>query len=160
MLNIHRQSSVKKPEDDQGWEIQLKSVLSSLNQRLYILRRVANHIPKSKMLQLTHGLWMSKLRSGLQLCFTVRTNDEEVKIRLVKDLQLAQNRLLRMLNNSKIKDRVSTSSMLVKFKLLSVNQLAGQIKLTESWKSFNIEKYPIQLIKNERSNDGAVRKEG
>ena len=65
-----------------------------------------------------------------------------------------------MLNNSKIKDRVSTSSMPVKFKLLSVNQLAGEIKLTESWKSINIEKYPIELIKNERSNDGAVWKEG
>jgi hypothetical protein len=35
--------------------------------------------------------------------------------------------------------------MLDRFNLLSVNQLAAQIKLTEVWKSINIENYPIQM---------------
>ena len=35
--------------------------------------------------------------------------------------------------------------MLEKFNLLSVNQLAAQIKLNEVWKSTNLEGYPIQL---------------
>ena len=38
--------------------------------------------------------------------------------------------------------------MLNKFKLLSVNQLAAQIKLNETWKSVNIEKYPVILNKH------------
>ena len=63
----------------------------------------------------------------------------------MKSLQLTQNRMLRALNGSKIKDKISTSSLLNKFKLLAVNQLAGQIKLTEVWKSLNVEGYPIVL---------------
>ena len=35
--------------------------------------------------------------------------------------------------------------MLEKFNLLSVNQLACQIKLKEVWKSLNCENYPIKL---------------
>ena len=50
-----------------------------------------------------------------------------------------------MLNGSKIKDRVSTQSMLEKFGLLSVNRLAAKIKLVEIWKSLNREDYPICL---------------
>ena len=37
--------------------------------------------------------------------------------------------------------------MLVKNKILSVNQVAAQIKLTKVWKSINNEKYPINMKK-------------
>ena len=53
--------------------------------------------------------------------------------------------MLRAINNSKIKDQVSVTSMLNKFNLLSVNQLAAQIKLTEVWKSVNVKDYAISL---------------
>ena len=53
--------------------------------------------------------------------------------------------MLRLINNTRIKDRVSSESILKKFNLLSVNQLAAQIKLTEVWKAINREGYPIQL---------------
>ena len=53
--------------------------------------------------------------------------------------------MLRVINNSRIKDKISVESMLKKFNLLSVNQLAAQIKLQEVWKSVNIEKYGITL---------------
>ena len=64
---------------------------------------------------------------------------------LMKSLQITQNRMLRLINNTRIKDRITTESILKKFKLLSVNQLAAQIKLIEVWKSINREGYPIQL---------------
>ena len=60
-------------------------------------------------------------------------------------LQLTQNRLLRALNNSRVKDKISIKSMLDKFSLLSVNQLAAKIKLVEVWKSIHCEDYPIKL---------------
>ena len=53
--------------------------------------------------------------------------------------------MLRAINGTKISDKVSIKSMLDKFKLLSVNQLAAQIKLKEVWKSLNSENYPIRL---------------
>ena len=66
----------------------------------------------------------------------------------LKNLQMAQNRLLRALNKSK-SDKISTKSLLTKFNLLSVNQLAAQIKLQETWKSINIQKYP-ELFQQKR----------
>ena len=53
--------------------------------------------------------------------------------------------MLRLINNTRIKVRISSASILKKFGLLSVNQLAAQIKLNEVWKSINQEGYPIQL---------------
>ena len=48
-------------------------------------------------------------------------------------------------SQTKIKDRVSVKSMLSKFNLLSVNQLAAQIKLTEVWKAKNVEDYALSF---------------
>ena len=51
--------------------------------------------------------------------------------------------MLRLINNSRVKDMISNKSILEKFDLLSVNQTAASIKLIEVWKSFNQEGYPI-----------------
>ena len=51
----------------------------------------------------------------------------------------------RLINNSKIKDKISIESMLDKFNLPSVNQLAATIKLQEVWKSINVPGCPIKL---------------
>ena len=88
---------------------------------------------------------MSKLRYGLQLCTKVRLTENDPTAADLKALQLTQNRMLRVINNSKIKDKNSNKSMLDKFRLLSVNQLAASIKLVEVWKSFNQERYPLRL---------------
>ena len=47
--------------------------------------------------------------------------------------------------NVPLAEKVSIKSMLEKFGLLSVNQLAAQIKLREVWKSIYCEDYPIKL---------------
>ena len=57
---------------------------------------------------------------------------------LKKDLQKTQNKLIRFLNKSTIKDKVIMVSMLRKLNMASVNQLNAQIKLTETWKSLNL----------------------
>ena len=63
----------------------------------------------------------------------------------MKKIQLAQNRLLRMLEGVRIKEKVSISSMLEKHKFPSINQLAAEVKLMETWKAMNIEKYPTKM---------------
>ena len=50
-----------------------------------------------------------------------------------------------MLNGTQVKDGVSIESMLLKFKLDSVNQLNARIKLLEIWKSKNVVGYPLQI---------------
>ena len=65
----------------------------------------------------------------------------------MKALQITQNRMLRLLNGTRIKDKISISSKLDKFGFLSVNQLAAKIKLVEVWKTINKPDYPLRLEK-------------
>ena len=130
---------------EQDWQEHVGKLKSGLNSRLFIIRRVARQIPKNKIMSIVHSLWISKLRYGLQLFTKVVVAEEERRSAALKSLQLTQNRPLRALNNSRIKDRISIRSMLAKFNLLSVNQLAAQIKLLEVWKSINVEGNPTKL---------------
>jgi hypothetical protein len=132
-------------DEAQNWSEQLNKLSSSLNQRLFVIRRVSRQIPRNKLINVVHSLWMSKLRYGLQLCLRVRLNEEDTKTSVQISLQKTQNRMLRALNGTRIKDKVSTKSMLEKYDLLSVNQLAATIKLTEVWKIENQENYPLKL---------------
>ena len=132
-------------DEAQNWKDQYKSLKTALNQRLFVIRRIKRQITKEKIMTMVHSLWVSKLRYGLQLCTRVQILHDDKKSTAMKALQQTQNRMLRAINNSKIADRVSVTSMLTKFNLLSVNQLAAQIKLTEVWKSVNIKDYAISL---------------
>ena len=66
----------------------------------------------------------------------------------MKAVQIAQNKLLRLLDNSHVSERKSTETLLANTGLVSVNQLAASIKLSEVWKSINMKDYPIQLEPN------------
>ena len=132
-------------------------LLSSLNKRLFAIRRVANHVPHDKLIQLAHALWMSKLRYGLQLCTNVRILESETRNANMKSAQIAQNKMMRLLAKVPYNDRTSTSELLEKTGLLSVNQLAANIKLTEVWKSINENDYPIQLELNKKAPSDSDR---
>ena len=64
-------------------------------------------------------------------------------------LQVAQNKMLRMINGSSLKDHVTSASLLDKYNLPLVNQLSAEIKILETWKIMNIRDYPIELWPNE-----------
>ena len=70
---------------------------------------------------------MSKLRYGLQFCSQVRKNSADPVNQNMKAIQVAQNKILRMVEGVSLKDHVTSSSLLLKHNLPSANQLAGQI---------------------------------
>ena len=57
--------------------------------------------------------------------------------------------MLRLLNGTRISDKISTALLLAKFNMLSVNQINAQMKLSEMWKAVNDEDHPFNLIKKE-----------
>ena len=59
-----------------------------------------------------------------------------------------------MLKKTSLLDRVSTESLLMKTKMLSVNQLNAQIKIQEIWKSLNVPDYPIKIPKQMVKENG------
>ena len=75
----------------------------------------------------------------------VRTKNEDPQSAAFKAIQLVQNRLLRFINGTQIKDWVPTQQLLTKFNMSSVNQLNAQAKLLEVWKALNIEDYPLHI---------------
>ena len=132
--------------ENQKWTKQISGtsgVISSLNQRNYLIRRLKNHLNKEQLKKVADSIWTSKLRYGLQLYGPVRKSDKDSQSGEFEKLQKAQNNMLRTLENVKVKDKVSIQSMLVKNKMLSVNQTMAQIKLTEMWKSKHVLSYPL-----------------
>ena len=144
-------------QENQKWGVHLKNLKNALNHRLFQIRRIANQLPKEHMMKVVHSIWFSKLRYGLQLCAHTRLNVEDSHNTEMKSIQVAQNRLLRMMYGCTIKDRISTKIMLEKLNLPSVNQLAIEVKLTEVWKSLNDPSYPMKMDRN-LPMDGATNR--
>ena len=140
-------------DDAQDWTEHFSALRSNLNQRLFVIRRISRIIPRSKLINIVHSLWLSKLRYGLQLCLKVRLTEEDKTSSASKALQITQNRMMRTIDRTKIKDRVSVKYMLEKFNLLSVNQMAAKIKLLEVWKMVNREGSPLKLDPYNTSNN-------
>ena len=67
-------------------------------------------------------IWMSKLRYGLQLKHKVTLTEEDKKTKNLKATQRAQNKVLRLLGGSRMKDKKSMQTMLEKPNI-SPNQL-------------------------------------
>ena len=103
--------------------------------------------------RIADSIFNSKIRYGLQLCGTVRTSELDSKQGSLMEIQKVQNKLFRILNNSTIKDKIRTKSIASELKMLSVNQINAQVKLTEIWKTLNMVDYPQFGIHNS-STDG------
>ena len=101
------------------------------------------------VLKLVDGLFMSKVRYGLQLYGKVRRSEDSPRCEDYKSIQKVQNDLMRYLTGSQLKDKVSIRSLLDKLNMVSVNQLNAQIKLLEMWKTIHIEDYPLKLQQQE-----------
>ena len=96
------------------------------------------------MKRIADSIFNSKLRYGIQLCGKVRIQDNDPCQGYLEELQKIQNKMFGLLNNSRIKDKIRTKTICQDLKMLSVNQINAQTKLTEIWKALNVENYPIK----------------
>jgi hypothetical protein len=159
-------------DDTQQWKNHLYNkggLISSLNSRLFMIKRLKNSLSSTALQKIVDGLFTSKLRYGLQLLGKVRKSDEDPKNAELQAIQKIQNKVVRMLNNVKLSDRTNTATLLKRIKMLSVNQMNAQIKLGETWKSMNMHNYPtefknqdqIQLNTSTRAcTNGGILEEG
>ena len=133
-----------------------------MNKRTFNLRRISNQIPKKEVLKVVQCIWMSKLRYGLQLCNQVPTKADDTSCKLMNQIQVAQNKMLRMMYRVTLKDHITLASLLQKYNLSSVNQLAAEIKLTKAWKATHVDSYPVQMetFNPSRVNSGRTVRPG
>ena len=79
-------------------------LLSSLNQRLFFIRRLKNHVGLPTLLKISDSLFTSKIRYGLQLLGSVRWLESDPINQDFQAIQKCQNKLLRVLNGTKFSD--------------------------------------------------------
>ena len=108
-----------------------------LNKRLFLIKRLRNHLSDKNVKKVAESIYMSKVMYGLQLLGKVRWTDQDSRNGHLKELQKTQNKLLGFLNKSKISDKISTRQILENLNMCSINQLNAKIKLTEMWKATN-----------------------
>ena len=122
-------------------------VISSLNQRLYMLRRLNNFVSKQALSKIADSIFTSKVRYGLQLLGKIRWSVQDPQQGDLQDIQVMQNKMLRLLNGTKMVDKISTKTLLSNLNMLSVNQMNAQIKITEAWKASHDQDYPLKIEK-------------
>ena len=97
-------------DSNQGWKTQIYGtggVIMSLNRRLFAIRRLRNHLDNKSLSKLADGLFTSKIRFGLQLLAKVRLSTSDPVNQDIEYIQKVQNKLLRVLTNTKLLDMVN-----------------------------------------------------
>ena len=115
-------------------------LIASLNQRLYIIKRLGNAVDKKSLIKIADSLFNSKVRYGIQLLGMARLKNDDVQNEDLLCIQKIQNKMLRFINNVSLKEHKTTESLLEKTKMLSVNRINAQTKITEVWKALNKDK--------------------
>ena len=86
-----------------------------------------------------------------------RTTNEQPTSQIMKELQKSQKKLLRVLTRKKVSDRIKIEDMLTSLQMMSVNQIAAQIKLTEMWEALNDSQYPLIVEQKSETEDGKIK---
>ena len=81
--------------------VMVDPLISSLNKRLFTIKRLKNHVNSKSILNLVDGLSTSKINYGLQLYGKVRTSTVDTKTKDLGAIQLVQNKMARFLNGKK-----------------------------------------------------------
>ena len=84
-------------------------------------------------MKIVDGLFTSKIRYGVQLLGRVRTSESVPTNGDIDEIQIIQNKLVRMLANTRLLDKVNTVTLMQATNMLSVNQINAQIKIQEIW---------------------------
>ena len=131
---------------NQKWKSQIQGVISSLNSRMFLLRRLQRAISKDRLVRIADSIYSSIIRYGVQLYGKVRRTNLDPTDSLMDSLQVAQNKFARFLHGSTLLDKINTKVIFKETNLLSINQINAQIKLLEVWKSKNFDSYPIKWL--------------
>ena len=118
-------------------------VLSSVNKRVGILKRLSYHIPRNNLPQIATALVSSKIRYGLSIYGSVRTNDEAILTCQQKDLQIGLNKAMRIVTGKKLSDRVSVGDLCSESQMTSINRMCAVDKISLTWKSLDNPASPL-----------------
>ena len=83
--------------------------------------RLKNKIGLTSLKRIAGSIFNLKLRYGIHLCVKLRNLDSDPSQGVMEDLQEVQNKLFRLLHNTRINDRIKTINIAHDLKMLSDN---------------------------------------
>ena len=128
-----------KFQSDFSWEGQFEAVLSSLRSTNGLLSRLSKFVPNRCLTPLVHGLILSKIRYAFPLFADLRTVESESVSAPMRRIQIEVNKGLRTVLGKTLKDHISVADLLSQVQVPSVNQLAVETTLMETWRQIRNE---------------------
>ena len=128
------------------WSKHLEELEDDLSFRLYNIRKLEQSFPKSLLKRVADAIFNSAIRYGLGIFCPIRRFENDPIPTCINGIRVLFNDLLRLLCNSKRSQHESTKSMLDKVGWLSINQLACEIRLIETWKAVYLEDYCLNEV--------------
>ena len=110
-----------------------------------MLRRLRNFVGNDALKKVANSIFNSKIRYGLQLLGKIRWTNEDSEQGDLKAIQKVQNKMLRLINGSRLTDKISTKLLLSRVNMLSVNQINAQAKIMEVWKATHDPDHPLKI---------------
>jgi hypothetical protein len=108
----------------------------SFDQRTGLLRRLSHHVLRRELRQVAEGICLSKLWYGLASYGVLRQSEDKPNKGMMQSLQAKQNEIARVLTGSRRRDSVPVLDLL-KTGMMSVNQMAAETILMETWRLLN-----------------------
>ena len=118
---------------DLTWKEHTEKLKTKLRQRLGVLRRLKYCLPKSALKQVAEALFMSKLRYGIAVYCKPKLNEQDSTNKMLKELTVLQNEMMRIITGKKCKDKVSIKYLRDTTKTTSVNHVACYHILMETY---------------------------
>ena len=133
---------------DMGFKNHIENICGKMNQRLSILRRLNNKIPREKLRIIAGAIFTSVARYGIAVYSKPRLHSDPMSEDTHK-LQVIQNKMFRLLTGKTLLDRVRVEDLGRKLAMMSINQMTCYHILTETFNIINYgasEKIQIKLL--------------
>ena len=123
-----------------NWSNHIDNISIELNQRIGLLRRIKQRIPKNKLIIIAEAIFNSKLRYGIAVYLNPIFDKEDLKVNKLSEnarkLQVLQNKMLRTILGININSHVNMQKLRNKIKMFSVNQMCIYHTFLEAFNVF------------------------
>ena len=130
--------------------------LNSTYQRIGALKRISFHVPSRYLPQIAQAIIVSKVRYGIGIYGSIRTQETDTKTEASKDLQIALNHAMRTATKTHLKDHIRIEDLLLQIGFQSFNRMSATDKLMLIWQAVHEDGSPLADTVMQVSGSGTV----
>ena len=124
-----------------NWKNHVDKMVVKLNQKVALIRRMRDRLPRRKLIMMAESIFNSKVRYGIALYLTPVYEKEQVKAKQLsteaRKLQVIQNGMLRMIFGYRQRDMVNMEKLRKSIGMFSINQMNIYHVLLEAFNIIN-----------------------